>query len=153
MNFKLFCSAHILSYVVAVSATTTTMSKGGYDRHITIFSPEGRLYQIGGLLWRKHHKWLKPPRIHMGSVCGCDMQLPLYRAWWFCSWLAEYAFKAVKESGLTSLGLRGTNSCVVVGQKKIPVRVLIQTTIVHVCKSAQHVHSHCLLYTSDAADE
>lgn len=48
----------------------------------------------------------------------------------FCGFLveccAEYAFKAVKAAGITSIGVRGRDSVCVVTQKKVPVSVVFQ---------------------------
>jgi len=62
-----------------------------YDHHITIFSPQGRLYQM------------------------------------------EYAFKASSTaSGLTGVAIRGSNSCAVVTQKKVPDRLIDPKSVSHV---------------------
>lgn len=59
-------------------------SNQGHEYYITVFSPEGRLYQVG--------------------------TIPIH---------AEYAFKAVKTTGLTSIGVRGKDSVVLLTEKRV----------------------------------
>ncbi|KAF8393639.1 hypothetical protein HHK36_021885 [Tetracentron sinense] len=87
------------------------MSRGagaGYDRHITIFSPEGRLFQV------------------------------------------EYAFKAVKASGITSIGVRGKDTVCVVTQKKVPDKLLDQTSVTHLFPITKYLGLLATGMTADA---
>jgi len=66
-------------------------------RYLTVFSPEGRLYQVG-----------KQRRILMPSWNSERVG-------------AEYAFKAISGSGHTAISFRGHDTVVVIIKKKVPV--------------------------------
>ena len=73
------------------------MPATGYDRHITIFSPEGKLYQV------------------------------------------EYAFKAVKAAGNTTIAVRGGDTICAVTQKKVPDKLIDPASITHMFKITDYI--------------
>ncbi|CAI6002500.1 unnamed protein product [Closterium sp. NIES-64] len=93
------------------SSFIAAMSRGsgaGYDRHITIFSPEGRLYQV------------------------------------------EYAFKAVKSVGVTSIAVRGKDSVCFVTQKKVPDKLIDETSVTNLYPVTKGIGMLATGLTADA---
>jgi len=88
----------------------------GYDRHITIFSDQGRLYQVGMCFDRF-------PRMP-DFVAPVGQRRPRhYRHHWQPIRSPEYAFKAITSANITSIGIRGKDCAVVLSQKKVAVSV------------------------------
>lgn len=73
------------------------MSRSGFDKYTTVFSPEGTLFQV------------------------------------------EYAFKAVTQSGLLSIAIRGKDSVVVVVQRPARDRLMKLDSVSSLCKLTDHL--------------
>ena len=74
------------------------------SRYLTVFSPEGRLYQVGESL-------------SIFLTCPSDF--------------LEYAFKAISGAGVTAVAVRGHDTAVLITQRKVPDKLLDPGTITH----------------------
>ena len=52
---------------------------------------------------------------------------------------AEYAFKAINQGGLTSIGVKGKDSAVVITQKKVPDKLLDPGSVTHLHKVTDRI--------------
>ena len=95
----------------------TVAAGAGYDRHITIFSPEGRLYQVGNI--PSFFSFLSGSPYSFRPV--------------------EYAFKAINSSGITIIGVRSKHASVIISQKKVPDKLLDPSTVTNVYRVSKGI--------------
>lgn len=53
--------------------------------------------------------------------------------------MTEYAFKAINQGGITSIGVKGKDSAVVITQKKVPDKLLDASSVTHLHKVTEHI--------------
>ncbi len=53
--------------------------------------------------------------------------------------MLEYAFKAVNQGGVTSIGVKGKECAVVITQKKVPDKLLDPSSITHLHHITPHI--------------
>ncbi|KAJ2899626.1 nucleophile aminohydrolase [Zalerion maritima] len=90
------------------------MSGSAYDRHITIFSDQGRLYQVGANPVLRRPRWYKIQR-------------------------SKYAFKAIIAANIMSVGVRGKDCAVVLSQKKVPDKLIEPSSVSHLFRISPSV--------------
>jgi 20S proteasome subunit alpha 1 len=74
----------------------------------------------------------------------------LYYYLFFFSFFLEYAFKAVKEGGVSIIGVRSLNGVVLLSQKKVPDKLYDPTSITHLFKINDGLGCACTGMIADA---
>lgn len=61
------------------------------------------------------------------------------RSYFSCASVTEYAFKAINQGGMTSIGVKGKDCAVVITQKKVPDKLLDANSVTHLHKVTDHI--------------